>query len=199
MQEFRLLLSPLVTHAVIDGFTRDINIGAEREWSNTLAKHASSSGSKSTPPSKWLVPPSTQSLPALSSISIPPTNAAHTPPQVLTTFTLLAITLNTYLRALNRLRALAPMGALDGARHALESGLAQNGETLLRYARVWQDDGAEREVMRAAGTAFIRVLVPFLRRAIVEGVFGVACDPEGGTGSLGDTVRNWEGWLSETS
>jgi hypothetical protein len=209
IQDFRALLSPLITHAVIDGFTRDIHTGAEREWSTTLAKHASPSSSKSTPPSKWLVS-SAQPLPALSSISIQPSSAAHMPPQSLTAFTPLAVTLNTYLRALNRLRALAPMGVLDGVLDALESGLARNGEALFGYSQEWQDDAAEKEVVRAVGAAYVRVLVPFLRRAIVEGVFGIAYDSDApregdgtkhvvGTSLLKDAVRNWESWLSEMS
>jgi len=31
----------------------------------------------------------------------------------------------------------------------------------------------EEEVMRAAGTVFVSVFVPFVRRALVEGVYGV--------------------------
>ena len=211
-QDFRLLLSPLITRAVIDGFARDIHMGAEREWSTTLAKHASAlPGSTSTPPSKWLVSP-TQSHPALSSIAIAPSSAAHAPPQLLTAFTPLAVSLNTYLRALNRLRALAPMGALDGVLDALESGLARSGEALLTYARVWRGDATESEVLRAAGAAYVRVLVPFLRRAIVEGVFGITAydfdapkkraedaTQMGGASRLRDVIRNWESWLEGTS
>lgn len=132
------------------------------------------------------------------------------PPQLLTAFTPLAVTLNTYLRALNRLRALAPMGALDGVLDALEAGLARNGEALLGYVREWRGDGAEREAVRAVGAAYVRVFVPFLQRAIVEGVYGIADAPRKGVEGVGaekvsgasllrDTVRNWESWLSETS
>ncbi|KAF8131590.1 hypothetical protein EV363DRAFT_1398680 [Boletus edulis] len=213
--DFRLLLSPVITDAVIDGFTRDMYTGAEREWTTTLARHTSPpSGGKSTPPSKWLVS-TVQPLPVLSAIVVPPSSAAHTPPQVLTAFTPLAITLNTYLRALNRLRALAPMAALDGVRDALELGLARGGEALLGYARAWGADAAERDIVRAVGAAYVRVLVPFLRRAVVEGVFGIACDPDvskkeegdseggadkrgSGASALRDIVGNWESWLLET-
>lgn len=136
------------------------------------------------------------------------------PPQLLTMFTPLAVTLNTYLRAFNRLRALAPMGALDGVLDALELGLARNGGTLFGYAREWRGDAAEREAVHAVGAAYVRVLVPFLRRAIVEGVFGVVYDSDapprkgvegvsatkvGGASLLRDTIRNWESWLSEMS
>ncbi|KAH0837877.1 Dor1-like family-domain-containing protein [Lanmaoa asiatica] len=84
--DFRSLLSSLITRAVIDGFARDIKTGAEREWSSTLARHAA----KPTPPTKWLVS-ATQPLPALSTISVRPSSAAHAPPQLLTAFTPLAV------------------------------------------------------------------------------------------------------------
>lgn len=102
------------------------------------------------------------------------------------------------------------MGALDGVLDALESGLARNGEALLGYAHDWRGDAAENGVVRAVGAAYVHVLVPFLRRAIVEGVFGLASDPDtlrkgegarqvGGASLLRDMVRNWESWLLETS
>lgn len=102
------------------------------------------------------------------------------------------------------------MGALDGVLDALESGLARNGEALFGYVQEWRGDAAEKEVVRAVGAAYVRVLVPFLRRAIAEGVFGIAYDSDApkkgegakhmvGAGLLRDVVRNWESWLSETS
>ncbi|KAF9225276.1 hypothetical protein BS17DRAFT_778385 [Gyrodon lividus] len=211
--DFRALLSPLITHAVVDGFARDLRIGAEREWSATLSKHSSPSQSRSTAPSKWLVS-SSRPVPPLSSISIQSSSAAHTPPQILTTFSPLAVSLNTYLRALNRLRGLAPMNALGGVSHALESVLAKNGEGLLGYAKEWRGDAKEAEIIRAAGTAYTRVLVPFLRRAVIEGVFSSSCDPHGqdeaqmevnstkgvdGASSLSIVVRDWESWLADKS
>ncbi|KAF8844146.1 hypothetical protein BDN67DRAFT_963245 [Paxillus ammoniavirescens] len=209
--DFRALLSPLITHAIVDGFARDLRIGAEREWSAALSKYSSPSQSKPTAPSKWLV--SSHPLPPLSSISIQPSSVAHAPPQILTTFSPLAVYLNTHLRALNRLRALAPMDALGSVSNALESVLAQNGEEFLGYAREWRGDAKEAEIIRAAGAAYTRVLVPFLRRAVVEGVFGVSYDPDGqngdqsevngtngvdGASALSLVLRDWESWLGDS-
>lgn len=102
------------------------------------------------------------------------------------------------------------MGAMDGVLDALLLGLAQNGEALLGYAREWEGDAAEKVVVQAVGTAYVRVLVPFLRRAVVQGVFGLTSDADAlrkredaqqvsGARLLSDTVRNWESWLSEAS
>ncbi|KIL00808.1 hypothetical protein PAXRUDRAFT_821262 [Paxillus rubicundulus Ve08.2h10] len=210
--DFRALLSPLITRAVVDGFARDLRIGAEREWAATLSKYSSPSQSKPTAPSKWLVS-SSHPLPPLSSISIQPSSAVHTPPQILTTFSPLAVYLNTHLRALNRLRALAPMDALGGVSDALESVLEKNGKEFLGYAREWRGGAKEAEIIRAAGIAYTRVLVPFLRRAVVEGVFGESCDSDGQNGeqrevngtmrvdggsALSVVLRDWESWLGDS-
>lgn len=107
--------------------------------------------------------------------------------------------LNTYLRALNRLRALAPMDALDGVLDALASGLARSEEMFVTYVRTWGDEGTEREIVRAAGTAYVRVLVPFLRRAVVEGVFGVAYAGSNSGRVEGDDAGLLRDWLVETA
>ncbi|KAF9235119.1 hypothetical protein BU15DRAFT_89678 [Melanogaster broomeanus] len=214
--DFRALVSPLITHAVVDGFARDIRTVAEREWSATLSNYSSSSpASKPTAPSTWLVS-SSRPLPPLSSISPQPSSAPHVPPQILTTFSPLAVSLNTHLRALNRLRALAPMNALGGVLDALESALAKNAEGFLGYAKKWRGDAKEAEVIRAAGAAYVRVLIPFLRRAVVEGVFGSPWNTDDGQkgaeaqreangtkggvdgpSTLSIVLGDWERWLAD--
>ncbi|KAL4067244.1 Dor1-like family-domain-containing protein [Scleroderma yunnanense] len=211
--DFRALLSPLITQAVIDGFTRDIQIGAEREWNTLLSKHVSSK-SRSTAPSAWLTSPA-HPIPPISSLFIPPSTLAHVPPQILTSFPPLAISLNTYLRALNRLRSLAPMNALNGIIFALESDLSQAGKSLFAYAKGCEDgDQRELEVLGSMGTAYTRIMVPFLKRAVIEGVFGIPYDeplwrnqegiremdgsPRSKEASALDTVlRSWESWLED--
>ena len=49
-------------------------------------------------------------------------------------------------------------------------------------------------VLRAAGRAFVGVLVPFVRRGLAEGVYGV----EGGvdlSGELKEQLSLWDEWL----
>ncbi|KAH7886303.1 Dor1-like family-domain-containing protein [Phlebopus sp. FC_14] len=210
--EFRALLSPLITDAVVDGFTRDIRIGADREWTTIISKYTSAS--KPVPPSNWLIS-SSHPLPPISSICIPSSNAVHAPPQILTSFPPLAHALNAHLRALNRLRMLTPVGALNGILDVLESALAKIGEGLLSYSKSCKgSDIKETEILGAAGAAYTRVLVPFLRRAVAEGVFGpphnqrrrndgskesAQANGQNGVedaGALGVVLRDWEGWLA---
>ncbi|KAI5998080.1 Dor1-like family-domain-containing protein [Pisolithus albus] len=170
--DFRALLSRLITQAVVDGFTRDLRMGPDREWNVTLSKYASGK-SKSAAPSTWLVS-AVQPLPSLSTLVAQASAPAHVPPESLTSFPPLAISLNAYLRALNKLRLLAPFDAVNGVISALESSLSKTGQELFTYAMECRASDKELDILRAVGAAYARVMVPFLRRAVVEGVFGVS-------------------------
>lgn len=94
---------------------------------------------------------------------------------------------------------------------ALERSLSKLGRDLLNYAKEWEGvEQNELEVLRAAGAAYARVMVPFLRRAAIEGVFGVAyqgksaqkegCQANGTNKDEADNVldvviQDWESWL----
>ena len=191
----------------MDGFSRDIRMGAKRQWTALLAKHASSR-SKSTP-SSWLIS-TAHPVPYISSLVIPPSALAHVPPQILTSFPPLAISLNAYLRALNRLRSLAPLNALNGIVTAMETDLSKLGQNLLTYAKECEyGDEKELEILSSTGAAYTRVMVPFLKRAVIVGVFGHSWDDKQGirqiddssriedTDSLDAVLRSWENWLED--
>ncbi|KAG1879479.1 Dor1-like family-domain-containing protein [Suillus tomentosus] len=209
--DFRALLSPLISRSVISGFVRDVRFGAEHEWSGVLAKHVTNKPNASTP-SVWLVA-TPNSVPAFKTLALSPSNASHSPPQVLTAFPPLAKMLNAYIRALNRLRMLAPVDALWGVVDGAEECLANTGHGLLQYAKDWRGgDAKEIQILQAAGAAYTRVLVPWLQRAIVEGVFSASLNDrqsvgdEAGDPVVGETgkrelsfiVREWESWLGST-
>ncbi|KAG0703644.1 Dor1-like family-domain-containing protein [Suillus ampliporus] len=183
--DFRALLSPLISRSVVSGFARDVRLSVEHEWSAVLAKHVTSRP-KPSPPSIWLVT-TPNSLPAFKTLALSPSNAPHSPPQVLTAFPPLAKILNAYIRVLNRLRMLAPVDALSGI-----------------YVRDWRGgDAKEIQILQAAGAAYTRVLVPWLQRAIVEGVFSASLKDrqsaaEEGERELSVIVREWESWLGST-
>ncbi|KAG2341939.1 hypothetical protein BDR05DRAFT_964588 [Suillus weaverae] len=209
--DFRALLSPLLSQSVISGFARDVRFGVEHEWSGVLAKHVTSRP-KPSAPSIWLVA-TPNSVPAFKTLALSPSNASHSPPQVLTAFPPLAKMLNAYIRALNRLRMLAPVDVMSGIVDGAEECLANAGHGLLQYAKDWRGgDAKEIQILQAAGAAYTRVLVPWLQRAIVEGVFSAslkdrqpaadgAGDPdagEDGERELSFIVREWESWLGST-
>lgn len=209
--DFRALLSPLISRSVISGFVRDIRSGVEHEWSGVLAKYVTSKP-KPSAPSIWLVT-TPNSVPAFKTLALLPSNASHSPPQVLTAFPPLAKMLNAYIRALNRLRMLAPVDTLSGIIDGAEECLANAGHDLLQYAKDWRGgDAKEIQILQAAGAAYTRVLVPWLQRAIVEGVFSASLkDRQSAVNGAGDDdageegerelsfiVREWESWLGST-
>jgi hypothetical protein len=108
---------------------------------------------------------------------------------------------------------LAPVDTFLGVMDGAEECLANAGNGLLRYAKEWQGgDAKEIQILQAAGAAYTRVLVPWLQRAIAEGVFNAshkdrqsvadgAGDPnagEEGERELSFIVREWESWLGST-
>ncbi|KAH9956990.1 hypothetical protein BC827DRAFT_725303 [Russula dissimulans] len=83
----------------------------------------------------------------------------HMPPQGLAVYPPLAVFANALLAALNGLRLLAPVALLGDFTNALDASLAKGCDTLL---------AAPREEARGAATVFVRLLVPFVRRGLIE-------------------------------
>lgn len=165
--------------------------------SPTLASHRKT---KIIPPSQWIVSSSALASPPVAT-TISKDGPAHVPPQILASYPPLAEYINSLLGTLNGLRLLAPIGVLGELVAILDGVLYEGGEALLGYVRrVYDDggDGIEREerVARAVGDVYFGVFAPFIRRALVEGVYGVKIETwsDGGT-KLGAVVREWEGWL----
>ena len=90
--------------------------------------------------------------------------ALHMPPQALVVYTPVAVFGNVLLTALNGLRLFAPVSLLYDLGSALDGSLAKAAGTLL---------GAPREEAQGAAKAFVRLLVLFVRRGLIEGVYTV--------------------------
>ncbi|KAI9509139.1 Dor1-domain-containing protein [Russula earlei] len=105
----------------------------------------------------------------------------HIPPQALAVYPPVAVFANALLVALNGLRLLAPAALLGDLANSLDASLAKAIDRLLDAPRV-EATGAAR--------AFVRLLVPFLRRGLIEGVYGYSIEDDyfqadGQGGSLG--------------
>ncbi|EGO05342.1 hypothetical protein SERLA73DRAFT_157902 [Serpula lacrymans var. lacrymans S7.3] len=230
--DFHTMVGALICAAVVSGLRTDLE-GAVDDFIQdvNIAKGKGRGDSKKgKKPSEWLVNAST-TLPSLSVLHLSPSSSPTSPPTTITSFIPIAKLVNGFLRALNRLRLLAPVSTTSVALGIVESTLGRGGKELLSYAREWLKDTGENEapkelqVLRLAGAAYCRLLSPFLRRAVVEGVFGVgewdemkgirdpwrfSEDENNGNGieDIDDTekqeselqrvVREWEGWLGET-
>lgn len=175
-------------------------------------------------PSAWLV-----STTPLGAIQVPQAvqanvldgTPAHVPPHMLTSYPPLAVYVNAILTTFNSLRLLAPAALLPVLLSNLDEALARSGDVLLNYVKIVEDglgrsegddDAAEIEkgarerevlVVRRVGEVWMRLLVPFLRRGLSEGVYGVSSvviDGEGGDErKMGENLERvmieWRSWL----
>ena len=87
----------------------------------------------------------------------------HMPPQGLVVYTPVAVLANGLLAALNGLRFLAPVALVGDLASGLDGSLAKTAGALLE---------APREEARGAAKAFVRLSVPFVRRGLIEVVYG---------------------------
>ncbi|GBE77340.1 Dor1-domain-containing protein [Sparassis crispa] len=192
--DFKELLAPLFVDAVRRGVTKELE-NAANGWCDLLKS--------SSPPylvaSAALVAPP---LPSQIQLQALVSGPANVPPPILISYPPLATYTNAVLTALNGLRLMAPVELLDDLSSSLEDALARGGAALLEFARkrkgkLGEKDKKELDRLRAAGTIYVTIFVPFLRRALVEGVYGVVmADVDMPTGKdLADVLREWDVWL----
>jgi hypothetical protein len=182
------------------------------EMVKTFQSRLDSAGKKQLAPSAWLIVPSLASDPPEpeddddggAGARKPP----HVVPQVLVSYPPLAELTNALLISLNGLRLLAPRALLPDLLGVLDACLADAAAAFLEYAEARMSLVPEElRVLRAAGSVFAHALVPFARRALVEGVYGIVVGKENGpklTKASGESAKRlregmakWESWLDE--
>jgi hypothetical protein len=179
-------------------------------------------------PSKWLlsvtpssvVPPlpTTPATP-LSAAPFLPQGQPHIPPQILASYPPVAEYTNALLSILNGLRLVAPTSIASSLARFLDDDiLFRSGEAVLAYVKAYcaenqdapngvgspaerseeSEKGYQRRVIVAFGEVFFKVFVPFMRRALVEGVYGIKLDAmfQGGE-LLPGVVMDWEDFSLE--
>jgi len=192
---------------------------------NTRKANGNLNKSKWDQPSTWLITSSTASLPPVPITPATPTapsltqSPPHIPPQILASYPPLAEHTNTILGILNGLRLLAPTSILPILIRVLDDEvLSKGGQAVLAYVKAFcedaksafsgshSDDGdeesekeKEKNVIMALGRVYFGILVPFVRRALVEGVYGAKLDPsfEEGGELLPNVVMDWEDYVLE--
>jgi len=112
----------------------------------------------------------------------------HMPPQALVVYPPIAVLANALLAALNGLRLLAPAALLGDLANALDGSLAKASGTLLSAPRV---------EARGAATAFLRLLVPFVRKGLIEGVYGSSVGDVPPSEALQEMMEKMSVWVSE--
>ncbi|OSD01173.1 Dor1-domain-containing protein [Trametes coccinea BRFM310] len=195
--DFRAALGPLFIAAVRKGMTREFE-DATDTWTRTFeSEEASRTRTRSGPsarkkPSQLFLPATTASahaLPTPAQLELIASSPPNVPPPILASYPLLAVYTNALLSTLNGLRLLAPASLLHDLLSALDTTLTRATATLLAYVRSSADDRnnstaalkaeemkREEDIVRAVGSVYVKVFVPFVRRALVEGVYGVKMD-----------------------
>jgi hypothetical protein len=196
--DFRVVVGGIVTRAVHDRIARMYNDAAET-WCAKLR-----ATDRTTMSSWWARTPPHADQPPLPPPG-PSTGPPNVPPGILTAYPPLAEFANALLDALNTLRVLAPLdlaGALWDEQERALGACAGALLALVKEAAAASPSGAEPErgeavaVVDAVGLVFVRVLVPFIRRGFVEGVYGATYKPDTVSHAEGDVWSEWEAWLS---
>ena len=221
--DFRGILSLLFSHAVAEVMSHELRTAGDKFASKF--QDLSTQKEKKFPlePSKWLVTQAAVSSPPVpnspsSTLSPPSTGSApHIPPHIITSYPPLAEHTNSLLAILNNLRLLAPTNILHPLVRVLDDDiLAKGGEAVIKYVKAVfsgnmsngtvLEEGVEIDVHEkedtvalSTGHVYFSVFVPFIRRALVEGVYGTPLDAnfDGGGGTLPSVVMDWEDFVLE--
>ncbi|PPQ79785.1 hypothetical protein CVT24_010110 [Panaeolus cyanescens] len=172
------------------------------------------------PPSPSPATPSSATA-ALSGAGFGSNSPPHIPPQIIASYPPLAEHLNALLTILNNLRLLAPTSILHPLTRILDDDvLAKGGQAIHAYIKAVLADFHEgnvrangnelqinsekpamdiKTILVSFGQVYFVVLVPFMRRALVEGVYGAKLDHNfgGGGENLPNVVMDWEDWVLE--
>jgi conserved oligomeric Golgi complex subunit 8 len=188
--DFGLLLAPIFVGAVRAGFAREVAAAADA-FRGRFAASASASANAAR-----LVAPAHAAHPPEPDVEAIRASAPHAVPQVLAAYPPLALLANALLTALNGLRLLAPAEVLPDALKSLDDGLASAGGLFLAWAKEREWSEGDRKIVEAAGQVYARVLVPWMRRALVKGVYG-ATKPLAMGDDLAKVLEDWEAWLGD--
>lgn len=166
--------------------------------------------------------------PSLGAVRLDVVNPPHVPPHILTSHKPTAIYTNDLLTTLNGLRLLAPKNLYRDLLAELDKSLGESGATFIDVVTTtpltvsspssiptaplslssvasqgkFSKEGAEekgKKVRVYLGSMFVKVFVPFVRRALVEGVYGFEGEEseKDWRGELG-FMRTWEDWLQSS-
>ena len=225
--DFQGILSSLFSHAIAEVVSHEIKTAGDKfasKFQNLSTQKDSSAKKVTLEPSKWLVTPAVVSSPPIpnspTSPIFPPSNsgsAPHIPPHIIASYPPLAEHTNSLLGILNNLRLLAPTSILHTLVRVLDDDvLGKGGEAILEYIKAIISDNMpngtileeeagveahekEDKVAMSTGHVYFSVFVPFMRRALVEGVYGTPLDSNfnGGGTTLPSIVMDWEDFVLE--
>ncbi|KAK7680555.1 hypothetical protein QCA50_016337 [Cerrena zonata] len=203
--DFRALISPIFVDAVRQALSRELDVALET-WMNYFGTHDEHQKQKDVTrkPSQFLITQSSAHSPPVptpSQLESQLSAAANVPPQILVSYPPLAHLTNDLLTALNGLRLLAPVELQDDILLLLDDVIARAGAVLLDYTKekawisnrqVAEEEDREVSIAGASCTTYFKVFVPFMRRALTEGVYGTSSKEMDASERLSKVLADWE-------
>ena len=218
--DFRWIIGGLFEEAVRTSVTkgfrdaRDKFIHTVSSASSTVLSISSSSTSTTA------VGSSSMNEPNFDAVRLDAANPPHVPPHILTSHKPMAIYANDLLTTLNGLRLLAPknlcrilLAELDESLEesgrafvdivtttplTISSSFSTSSHTPASQGKLSKEEVEEKgkKVRVYLGSMFVKIFVPFVRRALVEGVYGFEGEEseKDWRKELG-FIRTWEDWL----
>lgn len=217
--DFRWIIGGLfedaVRTSVMKGFhdARDKFIHTVSSTSSTVLSISSSSTSTTAAGSSSTVEPN------LDAVRLDTTNPPHVPPHIITSHKPTVVYANDLLTTLNGLRLLAPKNLYRDLLTELDKSLDESGMAFVDVITTTpltvpslstsgsqgtlskeEAEGKGKKLRVYLGSLFVKVFVPFIRRALVEGVYGFEGEEaeKDWRSELG-FVRTWEDWLQSSA
>ena len=214
--DFRWVIGGLFEDAVRTSVVKGFH-DARDKFINSVSSASPTALSISSSPASATSTGSSTHEPNLDTVRLDTTNPPHLPPQILTSHKPTAIYANDLLTTLNGLRLLAPKNLYRNLLAELDKSLDESGTTFIDVVTTTtlaissssssttasqgkiSKEGAEekgRKVRVYLGSLYVKVFVPFVRRALVEGVYGFEGEEtEKDWKSELEFVKTWEDWL----
>ena len=217
--DFRWIIGGLfedaVRTSVMKGFhdARDKFIHTVSSTSSTVLSISSSSTSTTAAGSSSTVEPN------LDAVRLDTTNPPHVPPHIITSHKPTVVYANDLLTTLNGLRLLAPKNLYRDLLTELDKSLDESGMAFVDVITTTpltvpslsssgsqgtlskeEAEGKGKKLRVYLGSLFVKIFVPFIRRALVEGVYGFEGEEaeKDWRSELG-FVRTWEDWLQSSA
>lgn len=222
--DFRWIIGGLFEDAVRKSVTKGFHDARDKfiysvSSASPTALSISPSATSTTPTVSSSIPE-----PNLDAVQLDTANPPHVPPHILTSHKPTAIYANDLLTTLNGLRLLAPKNLYRDLLTELDKSLDESGTTFIdvvtntpltissttttpssssaaasaSQGKVSKEEAEEKgkKLRIYLGSLFVKVFVPFIRRALVEGVYGFEGESteKDWRSELG-FVRMWEDWL----
>jgi len=197
--DFRSAISLLFSDAIVAVVSRDTK-AATSKFSARFSTTRSANIARPDSPSKWIVIPSAAISPPLPPSDTPAssaTNPPHIPPQILASYPPLALHTNDLLTVLNGLRLIALTNVLHSLLAVVEDDvLVTGGSALLVYLKATNSSqdvtDQEKKIVLALAQVYFATFVPFLRRAVVGGVYGSDVETFTPGKRLQDLLGEWK-------